>query len=57
MKIGDLIRHADVFVDGFRLGVVIKTQTVSNRSKLLYVAWTNGAQGWYYDRDLEALCE
>ena len=52
MKIGDLVRHADVFVDGFRLGVVIKTQTVSS-----YVAWTNGAQGWYYDRDLEALCE
>ena len=57
MKIGDLIRHADIFVDGFRLGVVIKTQTVSNRSKLLYVAWTNGAQGWYYDRELEALCK
>ena len=55
MRIGDLVRHADVFVDGFRLGVVIKTQTNSSRSKILYVAWTNSTQGWYYDHDLEVI--
>ena len=57
MKIGDLVRHADVFLGGDRLGVVIKTQTISSRSKLLYIAWTNSIQGWYYDHDLEVLCE
>ena len=54
MKIGDLVRHGGY---DFRHGVIIKTQTVSSRSKLLYVAWTNGVQGWYYEGDLEALCE
>ena len=41
MKIGDLVRHADVFVDGFRLGVVIKAQTIS---KMFYVVWTKHMQ-------------
>ena len=54
MKIGDLVRHGGY---DFRLGVVIKTQTISSRSKLLYVAWTNSTQGWCYDHDLEVLCE
>ena len=51
MKIGDLVRHAGY---DFRHGVVIKAQTIS---KLYYVAWTNGIQGWYYGHDLEVLCK
>jgi hypothetical protein len=54
MKIGDLVRHGGY---DFRHGVVIKAQTISSRSRLLYVVWTNGRQGWCYDHDLEALCK
>ena len=51
MRVGTLVRHGGY---DFRHGVVIKAQSIS---KLYYVAWTNGIQGWYYGQDLEELCK
>ena len=57
MKIGTLVRQTSLDTEErlfYRHGVVIKTQNIS---RLFYVAWTNGIQGWYYGHDLEVLCK